>query len=142
MLTEQQRAFLEASRVGRLATADAHGAPHVIPVCYAVCNDSAYITVDQKPKRRPGHELKRVRNIIENRNVALVIDRYDEDWSRLAWVMLRGHAEILRSGDEHVGAQAHLRARYPQLTAMSIESLPVIAIRITRASSWGALDAA
>jgi PPOX class probable F420-dependent enzyme len=137
-LTERQRAFLAASRVGHLATADAAGVPHVVPVCFAVAGDCAYITVDEKPKR--AGPLKRVRNILANPAVALVVDRYDEDWSRLGWVMLRGRGEILAAGAEHDRAQGLLSARYPQLRAMQIAALPVIAIRIARASGWGNLE--
>src|SRR5437879_2141611 len=81
-------------RVGHRATADAEGTPHVIPVCYAVTDHTLYITVDEKPKRRD-IPLKRLRNIRENPKTAFVVDRYDEDWRRLGWVMLRGEAEIL-----------------------------------------------
>ena len=70
------------------------------------------------------------------------MDRYDEDWSRLGWVMLQGRAEILDAGPEHARAQDMLRARYPQLAAMRIEHLPVVAIRIEHATSWGRLDQA
>jgi PPOX class probable F420-dependent enzyme len=138
MLTERQRSFLDAGRVGHLATADAGGAPHLVPVCYAVTGDSVYITVDEKPKRRD-RPLKRVRNILENPLVAFVVDRWDEDWTRLGWVMLRGRAEILEDGAEHDNAQAALRERYPQYRAMNLAGLPVIALRIARAASWGAL---
>jgi PPOX class probable F420-dependent enzyme len=141
MLTEEQRRFLEAARVARLATADAAGRPHVVPICYALAGDTAYFTIDEKPKRRPGAVLKRLANLRENPFAALVVDRYEEDWSRLAWVMLQGRADILPFGPEHDRAQAALRARYPQLAAMRIEHLPVVAIRIDRAASWGRLDA-
>ena len=139
MLTEPQRRFLEASRVGHLATADAMGAPHLIPVCYAADEGTLYITVDEKPKRRD-IPLKRVRNILDNPQAAFIVDRYDDDWSRLAWVMLRGPAEILASGPEHDRAQALIVARYPQLRAMHIAELPVIALRIARATGWGNLS--
>jgi PPOX class probable F420-dependent enzyme len=86
--------------------------------------------------------LKRLRNIEENPVVAVVVDRYDEDWTRLGWVMLRGHAEILSEGTEHRDSQALLRSRYPQLTAMRIEEYPVIAVRIKRVTSWGDLSVA
>ena len=99
-------------RVARLATADANGAPHVVPVCYALVGDNLYVTIDEKPKRAGVRAMKRLRNIDENPNVAVVVDRYDDDWSRLAWVMLRGRAEILDDGDEHDRAQAALRERY------------------------------
>jgi PPOX class probable F420-dependent enzyme len=138
VLNERQRRFLERSRVGHLATADAKGAPHLIPVCYAVDDATLYITVDEKPKRRD-IPLKRVRNILDNPQAAFVVDRYDEDWSRLGWVMLRGPAEILESGREHDRAQALIVARYPQLHPMHIAELPVIALRIARATDWGNL---
>ena len=138
MLSDRQRRFLERSRVGHLATADARGAPHLIPVCYAADAGTLYITVDEKPKRRD-IPLKRVRNILDNPQAAFVVDRYDEDWSRLGWVMLRGAVEILNDGAEHDRAQALLRDRYPQYRAMNLAELPVIALRIQRATSWGDL---
>ena len=139
MLTDAQYRFLDVSRVGRLATADAKGVPHLVPVCFAVDGMSAYITVDEKPKRTD-IPLKRLRNIQENPAVALTVDRWDEDWSRLAWIMLRGNAEILDVGVEHNAAQARLRARYPQYCSMDIAPLPVIAIRIARVLGWGDLS--
>lgn len=120
MPSEQERTFLLDQRVGRLATADGIGAPHVLPVGYALEADTLYITIDDKPKRTSGRGLKRLQNIMENPRIAVVVDRYDEDWSRLGWVMLRGRAEILDDGDEHDTAQALLRARYPQLAGMQI----------------------
>ncbi len=113
--------------------------PHLIPVCYATDGTTLYITVDAKPKRQD-IPLKRVRNILENPQAAFVVDRYDEDWRRLGWVMLRGPAEILDEGPEHDRAQALIRERYPQLRAMHIAQLPVIALRIARATDWGELS--
>ena len=138
MLSENQRRFLDKNRVGHLATADRSGAPHVIPVCYAVAEDTLYVTIDEKPKRRDA-PLKRVRNILENPQAAFVVDHYDEDWRRLGWVMLRGRAEILDDGAEHDRAQALLRSRYSQYLTMELSALPVIAIRIERVTSWGNL---
>jgi PPOX class probable F420-dependent enzyme len=138
MLSAAQRDFVTRSRVGHLATADSRGAPHVVPVCFAVADDTLYITIDQKPKGNP-RALKRLRNLIENPAAAFVVDRWDEDWTRLGWVMLRGPAEILGGGAEHDRAQALLRARYPQYQSMTLADLPVIAVRIERAASWGDL---
>jgi len=138
MLTEDQRRFLARQRVAHLATADAAGRPHVVPICYALSGDRVYFTVDEKPKKR-GARLKRLSNLRENPFAALVVDRYDEDWSRLGWVMLRGRAEVLDAGPEHDRAQADLRARYPQLAAMRIEQLPVVAVRVEKVASWGQL---
>jgi PPOX class probable F420-dependent enzyme len=138
MLSDRERQFLSGRKVGHLATADRGGAPHVVPVCFAIEGDALYITIDEKPKRA-GAPLKRLRNIAENPAVAVVVDRYDDDWTRLGWVMLRGRAEILTGGDEHARAQALLRGRYPQLNDMQIGSLPVIAVRLERVTSWGNL---
>jgi PPOX class probable F420-dependent enzyme len=140
MLTDQQRGFLDAQRVARLATADAAGRPHVVPICYLLRGDSVYFTIDEKPKRKPGAPLKRLANLRENPRAALVVDRYDEDWSRLGWVMVQGRAEVLERGPEHDLAQAGLRARYPQLATMRIAELPVVAIRIEHVASWGRLE--
>jgi PPOX class probable F420-dependent enzyme len=139
ILPDAARAFCDRGRVARLATADAKGVPHLVPVCYAIVENSLYITIDEKPKRTDV-PLKRLRNITENPEVAVTIDRWDEDWRRLAWVMLRGRAEVLADGAEHDMAQALLRERYPQYRTMDLAPLPVIAMRIARASAWGALD--
>lgn len=152
-MTPQQRQFLERARVARLATADAAGVPHLVPVCFALALDGTrlYITVDEKPKQRDPHRLKRVRNILANPAVAVLVDHYEEDWSRLAWVMVRGRAEVLEAGGgtaeaaterapEHAAAQALLRARYPQYAGMRLEPLPVIAVAIERTTAWGRLE--
>jgi PPOX class probable F420-dependent enzyme len=139
VLSEPQARFLASRRVGHLATADARGRPHVVPVCFVVSDGALYITIDQKPKGDP-RALKRLRNIIENPLAAFVADRYDEDWTRLGWVMLHGPADILAEGAEHDRAQALLRLRYPQYRAMELAGLPVIAIRIARVMSWGDLS--
>lgn len=136
----EARRFLEARRVGHLATADRAANPHVVPVCFALSGASLYVTIDEKPKR--GGALKRLRNLAENPSAAFVADRYDDDWTRLGWVMLRGEAEILERGPEHDAAQALLRRKYPQLAAMRIEALPVIALRIRTVAAWGDLSPA
>jgi PPOX class probable F420-dependent enzyme len=140
MLSDRERRFLATRKVGYLATADSRAFPHVVPVCFAIPDRTLYITIDEKPKRGVGAALKRVRNIEHNPNVAFVADRYDDDWTRLGWVLLRGRAEILAGGVEHDEAQALLRSRYPQLAAMQIAALAVIAVRVERATSWGNLS--
>lgn len=139
MLSDVQRRFLDLCRVAHLATADRTGVPHLVPVCFGVIGASLYITVDEKPKRTD-IPLKRLRNIEANPAVAVTVDRWDEDWTRLAWLMLRGRGEILSSGPEHDSAQDHLRLRYPQYRTMELTALPVIAVRIERVLSWGDLD--
>jgi PPOX class probable F420-dependent enzyme len=139
VLSEAQRRFLSSRRIAHLATADAAGVPYVVPVCFAVAEETLYITIDEKPKGDP-LRLRRLRNIAENPAVAIVVDRYDEDWTRLGWVLLRGRAEILSTGEEHDRAQALLQGRYPQLARMDIAALPVIALPIERTASWGDLS--
>jgi PPOX class probable F420-dependent enzyme len=140
MLSDHERRFLLTRRVGHLATADREAVPHVVPVCFAISQGSLYITIDEKPKREAGPDLKRIRNIARNPMVAIVVDRYDENWTRLGWVMLRGRAEILRAGTEHDDAQELLRSRYRQLAAMQLADRPVIAVRLERVTSWGDLS--
>ena len=140
-LTPEQAAFLVRQRVARLATAGEEGEPHVVPVCFAYTPGSIYIALDEKPKDVPPTHLKRVRNILENPQVALVADRYAEDWDLLAFVMVRGQAKLVEPGtEEHAAAVRLLRGKYHQYERMKIEENPVISIRPERAASWGALD--
>jgi len=111
-----------------------------MPVCFAVADETVYITVDEKPKRTAGRRMKRIRNILENPHAALVADHYDDrDWSHLGWVMVQGRAEVLDEGREHDRAQAMLSERYPQMRDMDLADKPVIAIRVARALAWGDL---
>src|SRR5262245_20104559 len=115
-LEPQIRRFIETHRVAHLATADAHGRPSVIPICYSFHDAVFYSAIDDKPKTLPPGRLQRIQNIRNNPNVALVIDDYSEDWNALAYLHVRGLAEILESGSgkEHSAAITALRARYPQ----------------------------
>ena len=141
VLSPEQTAFLVRQRVARLATADAAGRPHAVPVCFAYATGSLYIALDEKPKDVPPDRLKRVRNILENPDVTLVADRYDEDWGRLAFVMVRGRAGLLEPGaEEHGAAVRLLRGKYHQYEKMKIGENPVIAVRPESVASWGALD--
>ena len=134
-LDSRQLEFLNRARVARLATLGDDGYPHAVPVCYAHEHGNVYITVDQKPKTT--HRLRRLRNIEAHPQVALVIDHYEEDWSQLGWLMLRGRAEVLADGAEHDRAQELLRERYRQYRSMNLTLLPVIAIRIETTNAWG-----
>ncbi len=134
------RTFLEQQRVGHLATVSRGGEPHVVPVCYAVADDTIYTPIDEKPKQ-PGRTLRRVRNIEDTGRAALVVDRYDEDWTQLGWVLLRGRAELLAPGSpEQARAVELLRQRYPQYRTMRLETQSMIALRIERVSVWGKLE--
>ena len=132
-----QLAFLQAQRAGRLATATSDGAPHVIPVCYACDGANVYIALDAKPKRVAPERLRRIRNILENPRVALVIDRYSDDWSQLAYLLIQGTAALVQpDAAEHSRAVMLLRERYVQYLTMPIEQQPVIAIRPATVVEW------
>jgi coenzyme F420-0:L-glutamate ligase / coenzyme F420-1:gamma-L-glutamate ligase len=136
--TPNQLAFLLAQRTGRLATAASDGAPHVIPVCYACDGASLFIALDAKPKRVAPERLRRIRNILENPRVALVIDHYSDDWSELAYLLIQGTAALVYPGaTEHNRAVTLLRERYVQYLVMPIEQQPVIAIRPATVVAWG-----
>jgi len=140
MLTNQARRFLDSQRVASFATVDCVGRPHVVPICYVLSDNSAYFTIDRKPKQSTNKPLQRIRNLQQNPHVVLMVDRYDEDWTQLGWVMVHGKATLLDNGEEHINAQLLLTARYPQLSRMHIRDLPVISIQIKRVVSWGNLD--
>ena len=141
VLTSEQTTFLVRQRVARLATADAEGKPHAVPVCFAYAPGQIFIALDEKPKDVPPTSLKRVRNILENPEVSLVADRYTEDWTTLAFVMVRGNARLIGPNtDEHAAAVRLLRGKYHQYESMRIQDNPVIAIEIQSVASWGALD--
>ena len=124
------------ARIAHLATADLSGQPHVIPICFIFDGKHFYSPIDEKPKRTSAEKLKRVKNIRENPLVSLVVDRYDEDWSRLAYVLIPGKARILVRGVLHKRAVRHLRRKYPQYKAMAIEGRPMILITPKRFRSW------
>ncbi len=140
-LTDAQLRFVQAQRIGHLATTSASGESHVMPVCYACDGERFYIAIDEKPKR-PGRTLQRVSNIEATHRAALIIDRYDDtDWSRLAWLHVRGPVTMFGPDDpEHAGIIALLRVRYSQYRAMRLEDAPVIAITPQHVTGWGAIE--
>jgi PPOX class probable F420-dependent enzyme len=129
-------AFLRDARVGRLATADAAGRPLVVPVCYVFDGTRCYSAVDAKPKRT--RNLRRLGNIAENPQVSLVVDRWDEDWSQLCWVIVEGRADVLTSGPEFSHAIDLLVAKYPQYRALPLDRAAgaVVAITPGRVLAW------
>src|SRR5262245_5939889 len=92
------REFVQAHRVARLGTVDGSGAPLVLPICYIVAGETLYSAIDAKPKRLPVQRLKRLQNIQQNPQVALLIDDYSDNWAELAYVILHGKATILTAG--------------------------------------------
>ncbi len=144
-LTGTQATFLRDERVARFATVGPGGVPHLVPVCYHATLDTTGVTaldiaLDEKPKGVAPHALRRVRNLLANPAVALLVDRYDDgDWDRLAFLRVDGHATLLEPGDPaHAPAVAALRAKYPQYRAMALDGRPIIRITPTEVSGWAA----
>jgi len=138
-LTKEQQRFIRSARVAHLATADREGRPHVIPICFAFDGEELYSPIDEKPKKRLPLLLKRIKNIRENPHVSVVVDRYDDDWRRLAYVLITGRAKVLIKGQRHHRAVLLLRRKYPQYRHMAIHDRPMIQIKPTRVKSWGNL---
>jgi PPOX class probable F420-dependent enzyme len=130
-------ALTRDSRVARLATLDATGHPHLVPVCYATDGHAYYSALDAKPKRVPPERLRRVQNIRANPRVALLFDHYEEDWRRLSYVMVQGRAELISHGAEWQAARGLLEAKYPQYATMPLAE-PMIKITPERVVAWSA----
>jgi len=132
-------AFIRSSRVARMATVDAAGFPHIVPICYAYDGSRFYSAVDEKPKRVEPGMLRRLVNIRANPRICLIIDEYDEDWSRLRFAIIRGTAGIESAGAEHNRAVNLLRKKYPQYRTMALAEVinPVIVITPKEIISWG-----
>jgi PPOX class probable F420-dependent enzyme len=129
--------FIRSARVAHLATASSTGQPLVIPICFVFDGNRIYSPIDEKPKRISPHKLKRLRNIEENSQVSLVIDRWDEDWRKLAYILVSGRAKILLSGQNHRRAVSLLRRKYRQYRSMAIDQRPMIVVRPLDVKVWG-----
>ena len=125
------RAFVATARVGRLATASADALPHVIPICYVLLGDTIYSVIDEKPKS--GRRLLRLRNIDQTGQAALVVDHYDDDWSQLAFVLMRGPARVIPA---HPDVLVALREKYPQYRSMSLEDAEMVELKVERWTAW------
>jgi PPOX class probable F420-dependent enzyme len=142
-IDESAQQFIRDHRVARLATSDAVGQPAVVPICYAFDGERLYVALDEKPKSVPDHELKRVRNIRANPRVAVVVDDYSEEWSKLVYVLISGTAEIISSSEnasEHRRAVELLREKYPQYRSMKLEERPIIKITPIRIKRWAPVE--
>jgi PPOX class probable F420-dependent enzyme len=130
----QARARFSAARVARLATADAAGRPHLVPIAFAVAGDTVYSAVDAKPKRTKA--LRRLANVRENPAVSLLVDHWDEeDWGALWWVRADGRGRVLDPTEpEARRAVEALRERYPRQLADG----EVLAVDVARWSGWAA----
>jgi PPOX class probable F420-dependent enzyme len=130
---DEMRERVRDARVGRLATIGADGRPHLVPICFALEGEMLYSAVDEKPKR--SRRLQRLENIRRRPEVSVLVDRYEEDWTRLWWVRLDGRAEVLEAGPQREHALALLAAKYGQYRAEPPTGA-VIAVRIERWRGW------
>lgn len=137
------RDFVDRARIAHLATASSQGAPHNIPLCFGFDGVCFYFAIDQKPKRQSGLMIKRMRNIAQNPKVALVIDHYEEDWRKLAYVLIFGHAAIT-AGAEYQKFLESLRKKYSQYQTMDLQlpTNPIVRIDPERVHVWGSRFAA
>jgi PPOX class probable F420-dependent enzyme len=137
-LNESEVAFVKVQRVARLATADLDGHPHIVPVCFAYDGTYFYIPLDEKPKRVDESKLRRVRNILARHEASLLFDQYDDDWSRLGFVLVHGQAGLIQAEDAmHAQALVLLRERYVQYRSMALEEHAMIVISPDSVTSWG-----
>jgi PPOX class probable F420-dependent enzyme len=132
---DEQRRRVVAARVARLATTDPDGRPHLVPICFALEGDTLYSAVDAKPKR--SQRLRRVENVRARPRATVLVDEYDEDWSRLWWVRLRGTARVLDGGPERERALELLGEKYEQYRAQPPDGA-VLALDVTEWRAWSA----
>jgi PPOX class probable F420-dependent enzyme len=142
-LTGEARTFVEEARRATLATIAGDGRPRLVPVCFVLAGNLAYIPIDEKPKDSADPlDLARIRDIVLRPRVALLVDRWDEDWSRLGWVRLEGTAGIIDpTATDHGTAVVALRAKYPQYGTHALDERPIIRIAVARVVWWGRLGA-
>jgi len=140
VLTDEDRALLGAARRAVLATIAPDGRPRLVPVCYVVDAERPviYSPLDRKPKRsQDPFSLARVRDIATDPRVTLLADRWDEDWSRLAWLRLEGLAALFHPSDPgHPAIVAALRARHPQYERQKLEDRPMLKVVVERVVRW------
>lgn len=133
-----EQALISEQRIGHLATVGDNRQPAVVPVVYAFDGERFVTPLDGKPKRVALAKLRRVRDMRANPHVALVIDQYDEDWSRLAWVQVRGLASIATEGGIYTNGITLLGERYPQYATVALVGQPLIVITPSEIRSWRA----
>jgi PPOX class probable F420-dependent enzyme len=156
VLSVVQRACLASARRAVLATISPDGRPRLVPICFVLdeARPVLYTPIDDKPKRSDDPlALARVRDIVADARVTVLVDRWDEDWSRLGWLRCHGRAAVREptadgapdadaaaDSREHASAVAALRHKYPQYAVHRLEARPLIRVTIERVAHWGALD--
>ena len=124
------------ARVGRLATTNAAGQPHIVPVCFVLEGDEIVTAVDRKPKST--FDLKRVANVRANPRVSMIVDQYDEDWDQLWWVRVDGRARVLQPGPGYEEAIAPLYDKYRGQYGLHGLPGPALVIEANRWVGWSA----
>jgi PPOX class probable F420-dependent enzyme len=132
------RSRVAAERVARLATVDPDGRPHLVPITFALVSDTLYTAVDAKPKR--SRTLRRIENARARPDVTVLVDHYEDDWTRLWWVRIRGRARVLDEGEEAKRGLEALTAKYAQYLEAP-PGLPVLAVDVVEWRGWAAADA-
>ena len=133
------RSRVAAAPVARLATVRPSGAPHLVPFCFVLDGNVIYSAVDRKPKRSTS--LGRLRNVAADPRVCVLVDHYENDWSRLWWVRLDASAQTLGPGAEATRALLRLGAKYAQYR-LEPPPGPVLRIDIQRWTGWAASEPA
>lgn len=138
-LSARSRELLATARVAHLATADQYARPHVVPIVFVFVDSVLYTPIDAKRKSvEDWRDLRRIRNVETNGRASVLVDHYEEVWSRCAWVRIDGVADVLTKGDEHRRALGLLATKYPQYERMPLRDAPVIRIRGEHAAQWHA----
>ncbi len=123
------------AEVARLATIDADGRPHLVPIVFVLEGDTLLSAVDSKPKR--SRTLRRIENARERPDVTVLVDHYEDDWRRLWWVRLRGRARVLDAGGEAERAVRLLAEKYERYR-VEPPSPPVLAVDVVQWRGWDA----
>jgi PPOX class probable F420-dependent enzyme len=141
-ITHVLEEFIERARVARLATVDYASKPYLVPVVFVFDGNHFFIPIDQKRKTVKPQKLKRIKNIQDNPNVALLIDKYNEDWTKLAFVMIQGKASIITSKTQGniqlQEAYKKLTTKYRQYQKIRLSEMCII-IKPEKVVSWGAI---
>ena len=141
-LSDEARRLLEQARVARLATVDAAGRPHLVPIVFALKASRLFVPIDHKPKKnRDPNALRRVRNLRENPRASILVDHYEEDWRRLAWVRVDGSVELVSDGPAYSEGIRALTDRYPQYTEDPLPPAPdglLIVLEMETIRTWRA----
>ena len=135
MNTLEMRRRIRSVMVARLATVGRDGRPHVVPITFASGDEALYFAIDFKPKKTA--DLQRLRNIEANPAVSVLVDHYEDDWTKLWWVRVDGNARIVLDGADFDAAIALLTERYPQYRSARPVG-PAVAIAIERMTGWAA----